>query len=127
MAVAGEVARHDPGGILIQVVGTPGREGAVAIAQQHAQAARVDEDLALIGDGQIEPPVAVEVARHDSHWIRPDRVGDRRREGALAMAHQHPDRAVVATTSDGQIERPTAGEITRHQTPPIPGAIVLAR
>ena len=47
--------------------------------------------------------VAVEVPRHD-RAARPDRVGDRRLEGAVAVAQQHATRAVAGVV-DGQVER----------------------
>jgi hypothetical protein len=67
-------------------------EGPVAVAQQHRNIA-VGEDAAGyrcgIDHGQVELAVAGEVPRDDRIRPRPDRVVDRGREGAVAVAQQH--------------------------------------
>ena len=67
VAVAVEVARHDRVWIDPDRVGDLGLERAVAVAQQHRHACRVE---AVVGDGQVEVAVAGEVARHDRIWVR---------------------------------------------------------
>ena len=57
-------------------VGDRGLERAVAVAQQHRDVVRTEQS----GDGQVEPAVAGEVARHDGVWVdsRPAAAGTRR-------------------------------------------------
>ncbi len=90
------------------------------VAQQHRH--RV---AAAVGDGQVEVAVAGEVARHDpvlnipgrSH---PNRVSDRGRERAVAVAQQH-GKVIIGgielarfIASERQVEVTVAGEVARH-------------
>ena len=84
-------------------VGDLGLERPVAVAQQHRHACRSSRHR-VVGDGQVEPAVAVEVTRHDGVRVRPDRVGDLGLERAVAVAQQHRHRVAVDFVGDGQVE-----------------------
>src|SRR5581483_4774677 len=64
---------------------TPPRlEGAVAVAQQHAQPARFPS-----GTDKVEPAVGVDVAQQDGRLIGADGDVLARPEGAVAVAQKH--------------------------------------
>ena len=105
--VAGQV-RHDGGGLGGGDKRSGGSERPVQV-QQHRHVVG-----AAVGDGQVGPAVAVEVARHEGDWLGPHRVGHLGLEGAVAVAQQHRH-VVGAVVGDGQVGPAVAVEVARHE------------
>ncbi len=78
-----------------------GLERAVAVAQEHQTPDRFRcRSCNGACDGEVEAAVAGEVARHDRAWGQRQRVLNRGLEGAVAVAQQHRDLAVIAAGVD---------------------------
>ena len=111
MAITGEIPGRDPDRVRPDRVGDLGREGAVAVAQQHRH--RV---VAGVGDGQVEAAITGEIPGRDPDRVRPDRIGDLGREGAVAVTqqHRHHAGAIRVREGEGEVEVAVAGEIPGH-------------
>src|SRR5262249_57017591 len=88
----------------VEVAG--GLEGAVAVAQEHAHGARVEQ----VGPGEVEDAVAVEVRRHHPAGPCADSVALGDLEGAVAIAQEHADGA-AAIVGDGEVGAAVAVEV----------------
>src|SRR4051812_7446619 len=81
-AVAVEITGGDGAGPGPRRIDHLGPEGAIAVAQQH-------RDAALALDGQIEPAVAVEVTRRDALGVGSRHVRQRTLKGSVTVTEQH--------------------------------------
>ena len=93
-------------------VGDLGLERPVAVAEQHR-----DRVGAYVGDGEVEPAVAIEVTRDDRAGRDPTASVTVGLERAVAVAQQHRHGAGVdvrARVFDGEIEAAVALEVACH-------------
>src|SRR5207237_706825 len=104
--VAGQV-RDDGGGLGGGDKRPGGRERPVDV-EQHRHVTG-----AIVGGGQVGPPVAVEVARHEGDRHGPHGVCPLGLEGAVAVAQEHRHVA-GGGVGDGQVGPPVAAEVARH-------------
>ena len=96
-----------------------GREGAVAVAEEHAHGV-----AAVVGDGEVGLAVAVQVRHRDRAGPQPGGVVDRGGEGAVAVAEQHAH-GVAAVVGDGEVGLAVAVEVRhRDRGRLVPGGVV---
>src|SRR5688500_7567905 len=70
--------------------GSRGLKGAVAVAQEHTQVSPAEVGVDLVGHGEVEVAVTVELPDEDAAGSIPAGVEVRRcPEGAVAVAQQH--------------------------------------
>lgn len=112
LAVAGEIARQEVSGIgSDRIIGRFSKR-AVAFTHQDRQFAALARPRGSDGS-QIEDAIVREIAGHDVSRSKPERIGRRGLERAVAIPQQDED---PIGSSGGQIDSPVAVEITgNHQ------------
>ena len=119
LAVAGEVPGHNGKVALIAVTVHPGPGSSLRAGRSRrrcpaARSPRLCLRLAGVGDGQVEPAIAVEIAGH--HRIGQD--SDHQGTGARNVPSPLPGRMETefdALVGDDQVEHAIAAEVARQR------------
>src|SRR5262249_48065098 len=96
------------------VVADGAPEGAVAIAQEHADAT-IRGEVPVVHHHQVyREEIASEAAHRQGVRVRADRVVDRSPERAIDVAQEHGDIVVAGEVGDGHVELADAAEVPNH-------------